>query len=70
MNFLGNFIIIMMLGINIKMHKNALKYNIIADSINSKSIRKNDMRTKIYQRKDLDNFNLPSIFGEKNMKYK
>ena len=51
-------------------YKNALKYNIIADSINSKSIRKNDMRTKIYQRKDLDNFNLPSIFGEKNMKYK
>ena len=51
-------------------YKNALKYNIIADSINSKSIRKNDMRTKIYQRKDLDNFKLPSIFGDKNMKYK
>ena len=32
--------------------------------------QKNDMRTKIYQRKDLDNFKLPSIFGEKNMKYK
>ena len=36
----------------------------------TKSLRKNDMRTKIYQRKDLDNFNLPSIFGEKNLKYK
>ena len=51
-------------------YKNALKYNIIADSINSKCIKKKDMRTKIYQRKDLDNFKLPSIFGEKNMKYK
>ena len=51
-------------------YKNALKYNIIADSINSKSLKKNDMRTKIYQRKDLNNYNLPSIFGDKNTKYK
>ena len=51
-------------------YKNALKYNIIADSINSKSLKKSDMRTKIYQRKDLDNFKLPSIFRDKNMKFK
>jgi CRP-like cAMP-binding protein len=51
-------------------YKNALKYNIIADSINKKSLSKNDMRTKIYQRKDLNSFKLPAIFGAKNMKYK
>ena len=51
-------------------YKNALKYNIIADSINKKSITKNDMRTKIYQRKDLNTFKLPAIFGVKNMKFK
>ena len=51
-------------------YKNALKYNILADSINKKSISKNDMRTKIYQRKDLNSFKLPSIFGAKNMNFK
>jgi hypothetical protein len=28
------------------------------------------MRTKIYQRKDLNSFKLPSIFGAKNMNFK
>ena len=51
-------------------YKNALKYIIIADSINKNSIQKNDMRPKIYHRKDLDSFKLPGIFGSKNMKSK
>ena len=51
-------------------YKNALKYNIIADSINKNSLQKNDMRKKLYHRKDLDSFKLPGIFGSKNMKSK
>ncbi len=51
-------------------YKNALKYNIIADSVNRNSLKNNDMRKRIYNRKDLNDVKLPAIFGNKNMKTK
>lgn len=52
--------------------KKDLKYNILADSLNKNTVRKNDMRTKIYKKKDIIGLKLPLIFRSKNqnMKFK
>ena len=44
----------------------------MADSLNRKSINKNNMRMKLYRNKDLKNMQLPMIFNfkRKNMKFK
>ena len=53
-------------------YKKDLKYNILADSLNKNTVRKNDMRTKIYKKKDIFGLKLPLIFRPKNqnMKFK
>lgn len=53
-------------------YKKDLKYNILADSLNKNTVRKNDMRTKIYKKKDIIGLKLPLIFRPKNqnMKFK
>ena len=53
-------------------YKKDLKYNILADSLNKNTVRKNDMRTKIYKKKDIIGLKLPLIFSPKNqnMKFK
>ena len=53
-------------------YKKDLKYNIMADSLNKNTVRKNDMRTKIYKKKDIIRLKLPLIFHPKNqnMKFK
>ena len=53
-------------------YKKDLKYNIMADSLNKNTVRKNDMRTKIYKKKDIIGLKLPLIFSPKNqnMKFK
>jgi len=53
-------------------YKKDLKYNILADSLNKNTVRKNDMRTKIYKKKDIIGLKLPLIFRSKNqnMKFK
>ena len=50
-------------------YKNTLKYNILADSLNRDIIKNNDMRTKMFTRKDMNNVNLPDIFTQKRMKF-
>jgi cAMP-dependent protein kinase regulator len=50
-------------------YKNTLKYNILADSLNRDIIKNNDMRTKMFTRKDMNNVNLPEIFTQKRMKF-
>ena len=53
-------------------YKKEVKCKIIADSLNKKSIKKNNMRMKIYKNKDIRNVELPMIFTFKNqnMKFK
>jgi len=53
-------------------YKKDLKYKILADSLNKNTVRKNDMRTKIYKKKDIIGLKLPLIFRPKNqnMKFK
>ena len=53
-------------------YKKDLKYNILADSLNKNTVKKNDMRTKIYKKKDIVGLKLPLIFRSKNqnMKFK
>ena len=55
-----------------KKFKKDVKYKIMADSLNRKSINKNNMRMKLYRNKDLKNMQLPMIFNfkRKNMKFK
>ena len=50
-------------------YKNTLKYNILADSLNRDIIKNNDMRKKMYTRKDMNNIKLPDIFTQKRMKF-
>ena len=52
--------------------KQDVKCKILADSLNRKSIKKNNMRMKIYKNKDLKNVELPMIFNFKSqsMKFK
>ena len=50
-------------------YKNTLKYNILADSLNRDIIKNNDMRKKMFTRKDMNNVNLPEIFTQKRMKF-
>ena len=52
--------------------KQDVKCGILADSLNKKSIKRNNMRMKIYKNKDLKNVELPMIFNFKsqNMKFK
>ena len=53
-------------------YKKDLKYSILADSLNKNTVKKNDMRTKIYKKKDIIGLKLPLIFRPKNqnMKFK
>jgi CRP-like cAMP-binding protein len=53
-------------------YKKDLKYSILADSLNKNTVKKNDMRTKIYKKKDIIGIKLPLIFSPKNqnMKFK
>jgi cAMP-dependent protein kinase regulator len=50
-------------------YKNTLKYNILADSLNRDIIKNNDMRKKMFTRKDMNNIKLPDIFTQKRMKF-
>ena len=52
--------------------KKDVKCKIMADSLNRKSIKKNNMRMKIYKKKDINDMQLPLIFNFKNqnMKFK
>ena len=52
--------------------KQDVKCKILADALNRKSIKKNNMRMKIYKNKDLKNVELPLIFNFKSqsMKFK
>jgi CRP-like cAMP-binding protein len=52
--------------------KQDVKCKILADALNRKSIKKNNMRMKIYKNKDLKNVELPMIFNFKSqsMKFK
>ena len=40
-------------------YKKDLKYSILADSLNKNTVKKNDMRTKIYKKKDIIGLKLP-----------
>ena len=53
-------------------YKNNVKCNIMADSLNKKSVKINNMRAKIYKKKDINDLKLPLIFSFKNqnMKFK
>ena len=53
-------------------YKNNVKCNIMADSLNKKAVKVNNMRTKIYKKKDVIGLKLPLIFNFKNqnMKFK
>ena len=53
-------------------YKKDLKYSILAESLNKNTVKKNDMRTKIYKKKDIIGLKLPLIFSPKNqnMKFK
>jgi len=53
-------------------YKKEVKCEIIADSLNKKSIKRNNMRMKIYKNNDIKNIQLPMIFNFKNqnMKFK
>ena len=53
-------------------YKKDVKCKIIADSLNKKSIKRNNMRMKIYKNKDIKDMELPLIFNFKNqnMKFK
>lgn len=52
--------------------KQDVKFRIMADSLNKKSVKINNMRMKIYKNKDIKNAELPMIFNFKrqNMKFK
>lgn len=52
--------------------KNNVKCNIMADALNKKSVKINNMREKIYKKSDVSGLKLPSIFSfkNKNMKFK
>lgn len=52
--------------------KHDVKFTIMADSLNKKSIKKNNMRMKMYKNNDLNDTQLPMIFNfkNKNMKFK
>ena len=53
-------------------YKKDVKNSIMAEALNKKTMLKNDMRTKIYKKKDLNRVKLPLIFNGKNqnMKFK
>ena len=53
-------------------YKKNVKCNIMADALNNKSIKINNMRSKIYKKKDVIGIKLPLIFNFKNnnMKFK
>ena len=53
-------------------YKNNIKCNIMADALNKKSVKINNMRAKIYKKKDINALKLPLIFSFKNqnMKFK
>ena len=53
-------------------YKKNVKCNIMADSLNKKSVKINNMRSKIYKNKDVIGLKLPLIFSFKNnnMKFK
>ena len=53
-------------------YKKNLKCNILADALNKNTVRKNDLRSKIYKKKDIIGLKLPLIFSFKNqhMKFK
>ena len=53
----------------LKFKKN-VKCNIMADSLNKKSAKINNMRDIIYQKKDVIGLKLPLIFNFKNQKMK
>ena len=52
--------------------KKSVKCNIMADALNKKSIKVNNMRQKIFKKKDVNKLKLPLIFSFKNqnMKFK
>ena len=50
--------------------KQDVKCKILADALNRKSIKKNNMRMKIYKNKDLKNVELPMIFNFKSQSKK
>lgn len=52
--------------------KKSVKCNIMADALNKKSLKINNMRQKIYNKKDVNGLKLPLIFSFKNqnMKFK
>ena len=53
-------------------YKKNVKFNIMADVLNKKSVKINNMREKIYKKKDIKELKLPLIFSFKNqnMKFK
>lgn len=50
-------------------YRNTLKYNILADSLNSDIIKKNKMRSRMFVRKDINKVKLPEIFANKRMQF-
>ena len=50
--------------------KKDVKFKIMADSLNVKSLKKNNMRMKIYNNKNLDDVQLPMIFNFKSQRMK
>ena len=50
--------------------KNDVKFTILADALNKKSLNRNNMRMKLYKNKDLKNSELPMIFNLKSQNFK
>ena len=50
--------------------KKDVKFKIMADALNKKSIKKNILRQKIYDNKDLNDVKLPMIFNFNNQRMK
>ena len=50
--------------------KKDVKCNILADSLNKKSLKRSNMRMKLYRNKDIKNLELPMIFSFSNQKMK
>ena len=50
--------------------KKDVKFKIMADSLNIKSLKKNNMRMKIYNNKNLNDVQLPMIFNFKSQRMK
>ena len=50
--------------------KNDVKFTILADALNKKTLNRNNMRMKLYKNKDLKNSELPMIFNLKSQNFK